>query len=355
MESFVEKYILAIDTSCDETSVALTRGTKILSNVLWSQASQHARFGGVYPSLAKRSHQEHIDWVIQKALKTSRLDFNNIDLIAVTVGPGLAVALEVGIAKAKELAKKHKKKIIPLNHTEGHLLSVFASSNRIGGGKLDKNELFPALALIASGKHTDLILVSAIGKYKIIASTIDDALGEALDKAARMLGLGYPGGAVLEKMAVNGNKDKYELPTPMLGKEDQFEFSYSGLKTAMWRLVEKETPLNRQKIYDLSATFQNKAFLHVERLTIKALLKHKVKTFIFGGGVSSNIELRKRLRKILKAQKIQLLVPYSKKLCTDNAAMIGIAASFKKNSLSGNKIDLVEREPRAMIGSSFKI
>jgi N6-L-threonylcarbamoyladenine synthase len=162
-----------------------------------------------------------------------------------------------------------------------------------------------------------------------------------------MLGLGYPGGPVLEKFAKLGDSEKYDLPTPMLGRENKFEFSYSGLKTAMWRLVESEKPLTKLKIENLAATFQNKAFLHAERLIEKAFEKYKVKSFLFGGGVSSNIELRKRLRKIAKKQGISMFVPYSKKLCTDNAGMIGVTAHFKTQKGEFEKnLKRVERVPR---------
>jgi len=343
--------ILSIDTSCDETSVAVTEDLKVLSNVLWSQASLHNKWGGVYPSLAKRAHEEHIDWVVEKALSTAKIAIEKIDAIAVTVGPGLAVALEVGIRKAKELSKKNNKPFIPINHIEGHLLSVLAKPISFKPPDNHQN-LFPAMALVASGKHTDLILIKNVGKYEIIGHTVDDALGEALDKAARMLSLGYPGGAILEKFAKEGNLNAYSLTIPMLGQEHRFEFSYSGIKTAIWKLVEKEKPLNKQKIVDLAASFQNIAFKHIERLTAKVLEKYKVKSFFFGGGVSANTELRKRLRKMCKEKGIKLLVPYSKKLCTDNAAMIGIAAHFKlkeKEYFKPVEIDHVERIPRAKV------
>lgn len=343
--------ILSIDTSCDETSVAVTDGVTVLSNVLWSQASLHAEFGGVFPSLAKRAHEEHIEWVIKKALGTSKKAIEDMDAIAVTIGPGLAIALEVGINKAKELAKKYNKTLIAVNHIEGHLLSPLAVSKN-SQPTTHNQLLFPALSLVASGKHTDLIYAEKIGSYKIIAHTVDDAVGEALDKAARMLGFGYPGGAILEKIAKGGNLMRYSLPIPMIGRENQMEFSYSGLKTALYRLVENQKPLTKQKVADIAACFQDKAFTHIERLVKKALKSYKVKSFLFGGGVSSNVELRNRLRKICKENGIQLLVPYTKKLCTDNAGMIGIVAYFKhqrNECLNPDNIDVVDRVPRAKI------
>ena len=204
--------ILSIDTSCDETAVAVTHNTEILSNIVWSQASLHSSFGGVMPSLAQRQHEERIDWVIQKALGTRDLALD-IDAIAVTIGNGLGIALGVGINKAKELAIKYKKPLIPVSHTEAHLLSSFAKPSTISHQPLDIS--FPAFGLVLSGGTTVLALIKNVGVYKILAETSDDALGEALDKGARLLGLGYPGGAILEKFAREGNSKKYKLPLPL--------------------------------------------------------------------------------------------------------------------------------------------
>ncbi len=342
--------ILAIDTSCDETSAAVTEGTKVLSNIIWSQASLHAKFGGIYPSLAKRKHEERIDWVINKAMLNAKCQMSNIDAIAVTVGPGLAIALEVGIRKAKVMAKKYGKPLIAVNHVEGHILSCLAKpKTKISNFKI-QNSKFPALAFVASGGTTQLILVKEIGKYEPIAQTSDDALGEALDKAARMLGLGYPGGSILEKMASDGNSDSYPLPIPMVGQENKFKFSYSGLKTALYRLIEIEKPLDKEKVQNLAVSYQNVAFKHVERMIKKVVEIYPVKEFWFGGGVSANIELRNRIRKICKENNIIMRLPYSKKLCTDNAAMIGIAAYFKAQRKEFVKnIEKIERIPRARI------
>jgi N6-L-threonylcarbamoyladenine synthase len=330
--------ILAIDTSCDETSAAVTEGTRVISNVIWSQASAHASFGGVMPSLAQRMHQERIDWVIAKALK----NFDDVGAIAVTEGPGLAIALEVGIRKAKELATKLRLPLVPINHIEGHLLSPFAMRN--------DEVTFPALGLVISGGHTELIYVEKIGKYKILAKTQDDALGEALDKAARMLGLGYPGGAILERMAKSGNPRAYPLPLPMARSLDKSSFSYSGLKTAMYRLVESiGKDLSRQQIYDLAACFQNRAFEHLERVLINTIntASSEVKYLLVGGGVIANVELRRRLRILGNGLGLSVRFPYSKKLIGDNAAMIGIAAGFK--NLEDPKFmiyETVDRRPR---------
>ena len=338
--------ILSIDTSCDETAAAVTEGTKILSNVIWSQASAHAKFGGVMPSLARRMHEERIDWVITKAIKNSKLTIQNLDAIAVTVGPGLSIALGVGINRAKNLAIKYHKKLIAVNHLEAHILSPLANSKfQI------PDSIFPALGLVVSGWNTILVKINKIGSYETLAQTTDDALGEALDKAARMLGLGYPGGAVLEEIARGGKQTAYKLPIPIVGHEERKIFTYSGLKTAMSRLVESEKPLTKDKITNLAACFQDVAFTHLIRV-ISYVLHHSPFTFhqlLVGGGVSANIELRKRLRKLGKETEIKVLFPYSKKLTGDNAAMIGVAAYYKVQRGEFIKFDKIDRSPNLKI------
>ncbi|HET7099492.1 MAG TPA: tRNA (adenosine(37)-N6)-threonylcarbamoyltransferase complex transferase subunit TsaD [Patescibacteria group bacterium] len=336
--------ILSIDTSCDETSAAVTYDTKILSNAIWSQASAHAKFGGVMPSLAQRMHEERIDFVIKKALGKFTIE-KDIDAIAVTIGPGLSIALGVGIDKANELSTKYNKKLIAVNHLEGHILSTLSNKS------LDIK--FPALGLVLSGKNTQIIQIDKIGKYKILAETQDDALGEALDKAARMLGLGYPGGAIFEKMAKLGDPKKYSLPVPLAGQEKRMIFSYSGLKTAMMKLVKSEEPLTKQKIYDLAASFQNVAFQHITRVLrfIISNLEFGFSDLLVGGGVAANVEVRKRLRKIGREFNIDVHFPYSKKLYGDNAAMIGIAANFKYQRGEFTKPDKIDRDPRAKLSS----
>lgn len=337
--------ILSIDTSCDETAAAVTRGVKILSNTVWSQASSHAKFGGVMPTLAKRMHEERIDWVIKKALSQSKTTIEKIDAIAVTIGPGLSIALGVGVNKAKELSVKYKKPLIAVNHLEGHIISSLSDRN------IDVS--FPALGLVISGGNTQLVKTTKIGKYEELASTVDDALGEALDKAARMLGLGYPGGAILEKFAKEGDPKAYSLPVPIIGQEKRKIFTFSGLKTAMLRLVEKEKPLTKDKINNLAAVFQDTAFNHLIRV-IEYIIKNldfKPKDFLIGGGVAINLEVRKRLRKLAKAYNINARFPVSKKLYGDNAAMIGIAAYFKYKAGKFSDPSKIDRDPGAKISS----
>lgn len=339
--------IFSIDTSCDETACSITDDTKVLTNIVWSQAKAHAKFGGVMPSLAQRMHEERIDFVVKKALGGKYRELNEIDTIAVTIGPGLSIALEVGIKTAREMATKYNKKIVAVNHLEGHILSPFA--NNAG---LISILNYPALGLVVSGGNTQLISIKEIGKYEILAQTTDDALGEALDKAARMLGLGYPGGAVLEKFARKGNPKTYSLPIPIAGREERKIFTYSGLKTAMSRLVESQKPLTAQKIYDLAACFQDTAFTHLIRIVsyiISRPAPQPYKHLLLGGGVAANVELRKRLRRLGKNHNLTVHFPYSNKLCGDNAGMIGIAAYFKSNRNEYISPNLIDRNPRAKL------
>jgi len=341
--------ILSIDTSCDETAAAVTDDIKILSNIIWSQASAHAEFGGVMPSLAQRMHSEHIDWVVERAINNSQLTINNLDAIAVTVGPGLSIALGVGVNKAKELAKRYNKKLIAVNHLEGHVLSSLAFAKNL---QFTINNLqFPALGLVVSGKNTILVKINKIGEYETLATTVDDALGEALDKAARMLGLGYPGGYIIEKFSKLGNTKKYKLPIPLSGQEKRQIFSYSGVKTSMMRLVASEKPLSKEKIYNLAASFQNVAFAHLLRVVSFIIRdsRFKVHDLLVGGGVAANVELRKRLRKLGNEFNIKVHFPYSNKLYGDNAAMIGVAACFKAQREEFINPSKIDRDPRAKL------
>lgn len=341
--------ILSIDTSCDETSAAVTQNLKILSNVIWSQASLHTKFGGVYPSLARREHEKKIDWVINKSLVISHQPLEKIDTIAVTVGPGLAIALEVGIKKAKELAKKYNKKLIAVNHLEGHLLSCLAEPNAENDKRSIINIKFPALGLIVSGGNTLIIKINKIGSYKTLAETQDDALGEALDKAARVLGLGYPGGPIIEKFAKAADPTKFSLPLPLVGDKVKNRFSYSGLKTAFIRLFGSIRNPGKQDLINLAAAFQDTAFRHITTVLDYQISHHPlgISHLLLGGGVAANVELRKRIRKLTKKHCIKVLFPYNKRLYTDNAAMIGIAAYFKaRRGEFVKNIEALDRLPR---------
>lgn len=333
--------ILAIDTSCDETAAAVVEGQRVLSNVIYSQVLIHKKWGGVVPSLAKRAHEERIDLVINEALKKTSI--NKVDYIAVTQGPGLAVALEVGIKKAKELAKKHNKKIIAVNHLEGHIYSPFVQNSQ-GNPKIEFN--FPYLALVISGGHTEFVIFKDHLEYEVIGSTLDDAAGEALDKAAKLLGLGYPGGAVIERLArEENNKDYYRFPRPML-KSNDLNFSFSGLKTSFYYFL-KKNPISNLSIAKLSSSFQQAVFETVIKKTEKAINQTKITSLIVGGGVIANQYLRKLFKELMKNHQGKIIFPSYKYLTGDNAAMIGVVASFKaKKQMFVENIDLLDRIPR---------
>lgn len=320
-----EPLILAIDTSCDETCAAVSCGRKILSNVIDSQINIHKKYGGVVPHLAKRAHLAKIEFVVAEALKRSVIV--DLDAIAVTVGPGLAPALEVGVNFAKNLALKLKKPLISINHLEGHLLSSLAEANTSEVKDIHTSEVklqFPTLGLIVSGGHTQLILVKAIGNYQILGQTLDDAAGEALDKLAKMLQLGYPGGPIIEELAKKGNPDAIKLPIPMQHSKD-FNFSFSGLKTAAMYIIKSQSKITKKFTYDLCAGFQQAIAKSLIIKLTKAIDQYSPQALLLGGGVLANLYLRRQIRQNVF---IPLLLPKNKKLFTDNAAMIGVAAYF---------------------------
>lgn len=470
--------ILAIDTSCDETSVAVVDGRRIFANVIASQVELQKKYGGVYPIEAKRQHEKVIDAVVEEAMKRSetliqkvkskkqksiipkvsdalkkvsrtrsfvssnefmdetlddklsktvnidistaqndmisrsrisaslcpgrRSFVSQLDAVAVTVGPGLAPALEVGIRKAKELARQWNVPLIGVNHMEGHLLAPLAQNSK-GDGKcesnvlslenirlttnddlstltdssispviselIQENSIFPVLGLLVSGGHTEMVLMREIGKYELLGETLDDAAGECLDKVARMLGLGYPGGAVIEEFAKRGTRDAIKLPVPMKGKQG-LDFSFSGLKTAalyeirskirggnrkmekggdeiienvQWGRLEN---LDKQYIYDFCLAIQDTVIKALLYRLGQAIEIYKPQWVFLGGGVGANKELRKQLRNFLKKQNIKLGVPYSEKLYGDNAAMIGLVAEFKFIQNEFELIEQIERKPR---------
>lgn len=330
--------ILAIETSCDDTGVAVLKienqKFKILSNIVSSQAKLHAKYGGVYPSLAKREHQKNLPIILKKALKEAKNP--EIDLIAVTQGPGLEPCLWVGVNFAKELAKKLKKSLIPVNHIEAHILANFIRSNF--------QIIFPAVCLVISGGHTQIILMKDIGKYKILGETRDDAAGECFDKTARILGLDYPGGPAIAQQAeqwkskVKSKKSKIILPRPMINQKN-YDFSFSGLKTAVlydFKNRPKKIRKSKKYIQEMSAEIQQAVIDVLLKKTIKVAKDFRVKTVILGGGVSANKELQKQFRNEIKKElpNVQLLMPLSN-MTTDNAAMVGIAAFFNLNKRRG--------------------
>lgn len=350
--------ILAIETSCDDTCAAVLNNDKILSSVISSQTDLHATWGGVVPDIAKRAHLERIGPVIAEALKRAtkketlkrvqgdnmKFWMKNIDVIAVTKGPGLAIALGVGINAAKELAIKYNKKLVAVNHVEGHILSNFLKNKM---GKPKRVIKFPALALTVSGGHTKLVLVFKIGSYKVIGETLDDAAGEALDKAAKMMGLGYPGGPIIERLAVGGKTDYLVLPRPMTNVKN-LDFSFSGLKTSFYYQI-KNWPKERiaANLSDLSATYQLAVFDTLSKKFVRAIEEVKPKTLLVSGGVAANLNLRKMMRKVAKIYGLPIFFPFKKELNTDNAAMIGMAGYFMAQRGEWvENIDDLEREAR---------
>jgi len=321
--------ILSIDTSCDETSVAVTDGRMVLSNAIYSQVLLHKKWGGVVPSIAKRAHEERIDYVIGEALRKwgKGKTVADTDAIAVTQGPGLAIALEVGMRKAKELSATYGKRIIPVNHLEGHIYSCFVQNGR--GNPVRPIE-FPYLSLIVSGGHTELVVMRGHVQYEVIGETIDDAAGEALDKAAKMLGLGYPGGAAIERLANGvGNTDKYRFPRPM-AKSDDLRFSFSGLKTALYYFLKKMDPEDIARcIGDIASSFQEAVFSSILIKTERAVKETRISRLAVGGGVAANRDLRKRMRRLVSMKGGSVVFPPYPYLTGDNAAMIGVAAHYK--------------------------
>lgn len=349
--------ILAIETSCDDTCAAVLENDRILSNVVSSQTDLHAKWGGVVPDIAKRAHLERIGPVIETALKRAGYKIKDIDVIAVTQGPGLAIALGIGVNTAKELAIKYNKKLVAINHVEGHILANLAK-NKLG--KPERNILFPALALTVSGGHTKIVKITQKSKnlnpkikieYEVVGETLDDAAGEALDKAAKLLGLGYPGGSVIERLAkLHKNISKkylLKLPTPLADKKI-LDFSFSGLKTSFYYQI-KDWPKEKinNNLANLAAEYQNAVFEHLIRKFKLAIEKYQPKTLMAAGGVLANLELRKRLRKIARNYKLPILMPVKKILNTDNAAMIGVAGYYK--AMRGEfvkDIKNLDRDPR---------
>ncbi|KKQ69619.1 MAG: putative tRNA threonylcarbamoyladenosine biosynthesis protein Gcp [Candidatus Shapirobacteria bacterium GW2011_GWE1_38_92] len=353
--------ILAIETSCDDTAAAVLENNMVLSNVISSQIDLHSQWGGVVPDIAKRAHQERIMPVIAEALrkglnlksKGKKIEeiigegMKNIDVIAVTLGPGLAIALSVGVNKSKELAIKYKKKLVAVNHIEGHLLSNWVKNSK---EKPFRKIEFPALTLTASGGHTKIILMQDIGKYEVVGETLDDAAGEALDKASKLLGLGYPGGPVIERLAKAGDVNFMELPRPMEHAKN-LDYSFSGLKTSFYYRI-KDWPKSEvnKNLENLAASFQNAVFESLLIKFRKAVEIYRPKTLLASGGVMANLELRKRLRKLAKDNKLKIFMPFRKDLNTDNAMMIGVAGYYK--ALRGEfvkNIEELDRDPRAMI------
>lgn len=306
--------ILAIESSCDETSMSIVKnGKDVLSIVVNTQISTHEKFGGVVPEIASRMHTENITMVLDETLKKANVSMDDISAIAVTYGPGLMGSLLVGVEAAKTIAYIYKKPLIAVNHMAGH---IYANN-------IENTMEFPILALVVSGGHTDLVYMEDDYKFEVLGSTLDDAIGETYDKVARVLDLKYPGGPNVEKLAAQG-QPTYKLPIPM--NDNSLNMSFSGLKSSIINLVHNETQrgntINKE---DLAASFQTVAIDELTRKLSLALKKVNVNQVIIAGGVSANQYLRKEVAKLLENTNIKLLVP-SMIYCTDNGAMIGAAA-----------------------------
>ena len=322
--------ILGIESSCDETAASIVTENNqgipsILSNIISSQEDIHKEFGGVVPELAARSHVEKIDLITKKAIRTSGIKFKDIDAIAATAGPGLIVCLSVGLNFGKATALSLNKPFIAVNHLEGHALSP----------RLNSKLNYPYLLLLISGGHTQFLSVQGLDKYKRLGTTIDDALGEAFDKTAKMLGIEFPGGPQIEEYAKKGDSNKYELPKPIIHKGG-CNLSFAGLKTAVLQIT-KKIKTNQEK-YDLAASFQKtveeilfkKSKVAIEEF--KKINENKCSTFVIAGGVAANKNIREILTKLCKEEKFEAVFPPIN-LCGDNAAMIAMVGleKFKLN------------------------
>lgn len=312
-------YILGIETSCDETSVAVVKnGRQILSNVIASQVDWHQKFGGVVPEIASRKHVELINPVLKEAIEKAEIKWGDLDGVAVTYGPGLVGALLIGISAAKAVALKLNIPLLPVNHLLGHIYANFLTGVEI--------EL-PVVCLTVSGGHTNLLYFSDLSDYQVLGRTRDDAAGEAFDKIARVLGLDYPGGPQIEKLARQGDEWAIGFPKPLLD-QDNYDFSFSGLKTAVLNYINQSKQKGLQiPLADLAASFQRTIVDILIARLVKAVLQKEVKNVVLSGGVAANGRLRELLREKLTEMNIGLHYP-PPILCTDNAAMIASVGYF---------------------------
>ena len=336
---------LGIETSCDETAASIVQenldGTaKVLSSVVSSQIKEHEKFGGIVPELAARSHVENIDFIISKALKDAKINFDLIDGVAATAGPGLVVCLTVGLNIGKAIAGFSEKPFVAVNHLEGHALSP-ALSNKIK---------FPYLLLLISGGHSQYLIVKNVNEYKQIGTTIDDALGEAFDKTAKMLNLGYPGGPAVEKFAKQGDKNFYKLPEPIINKAG-CNLSFAGLKTAV--LIQSKKIKDNEKLkLNLAASFQETIIKILNKKTkvafseFKKFSKKENYVFVVAGGVAANRSIRKSLEELSKKNNFKPIFS-DLKFCGDNAAMIAWAGiqRYKRNLLNNLNVEPKSRWP----------
>lgn len=328
---------MAIESSCDETACAIIKnGHEICANVVSTQIKIHEKFGGVVPEVASRKHLEYIDIVIEEALSESGYTLDELDAVAVTMGPGLIGALLVGLSTAKGLAYAINKPLIGVHHIEGHIYANFLAHQDI---------TLPCICLVVSGGHTNIVKISEHGSYQILGQTVDDAAGEAYDKVARAIGLGYPGGPKIDKLAKEGNPKAIQFPRAKL--DQLLNFSFSGLKSAVLNYLNqaemKQEAINRANV---AASFQDSVVDVLCDHTMKAMEETGITTLLLAGGVSANSRLRERIDELCEKKGYKLYYP-PLSLCTDNAAMIGAAAAYKyaRNEFSGYNLNAVAQLP----------
>jgi len=309
-------YCLAIESSCDEMSMSIIKnGCEEIETVVFSQIDIHKKFGGVVPEIASRNHVECVTIVLDELLTKAKMKIEDIDIIGVTYGPGLIGSLLIGLQAAKTIALITNKPLIPVHHIKGH---IYANN-------LEKRLEFPLIALVVSGGHTDLVYMEEDYSFKRIGSTLDDAVGEAYDKVAKIIGLDYPGGPKVDKLSYLG-KDTYNLPYPL--DDDSYNFSFSGIKSAVVNLTHNEIQRgNEIRVEDICTSFQNRVVTIITKKTKKAISEYKVKNLVMAGGVAANSALRKSIENLCEEENINFSCPQIK-YCTDNAAMIGAAAYY---------------------------
>lgn len=327
--------ILAIETSCDETAVAIVKNRQVLSSIVSSQIELHQTYGGVVPELASRQHLEIINPCISQAISAAGIDWQDLDAIAATCTPGLVGALLVGMAAAKTLAMLHHKPFLGVHHLEGHIYASYLAQPELQP---------PFLCLLVSGGHTSSIHVQDYGKYELLGSTRDDAAGEAYDKVARLLNLGYPGGPIIDRLAQQGNPKTFQLPEGRISLPNDngyhpYDFSFSGMKTAVLRLVEKLATAGEVPVADVAASFQDTVAKVLAKRSVRCALDHGLDTITVGGGVAANSGLRQYLNQAAEKHDLKVYFP-PLKFCTDNAAMIGCAAAQHFNLGHTSSLDL---------------
>ncbi|TCD15887.1 tRNA (adenosine(37)-N6)-threonylcarbamoyltransferase complex transferase subunit TsaD [Oricola cellulosilytica] len=335
--------VLGIETSCDETAAAVVRsvegsaGGEILSNTVYSQIADHAAFGGVVPEIAARAHVEGLDAIVARSLADADVTLDDIDAVAVTAGPGLIGGLIVGMMTAKAICTARSLPLVAINHLEGHALTP----------RLTDGMPFPYLLLLVSGGHTQILLVRGLGDYERWGTTIDDALGEAFDKTAKLLGLPYPGGPAVEREARNGDATRFPLPRPMKG-EERLDFSFSGLKSAVRRQASELAPLTAQDVHDLCASFQAAVTDTLRDRMLRALRRYRGEVsdhpaaLVVAGGVAANQAIRAMLEDVCKDEKTRLYAP-PQSLCSDNAAMIAWAGIEHLETGTATGMDVAPR------------